>query len=196
MIVGMRHGRVWNPDGVIYARLPGFRLSDEGRRDAEGLARVLSHGTIGAVYASPLERAQQTASILARGQGLEVLTDDRLTEWSFWTTWQGMPWDRLRERDPELLDAFASDPHGVWPEEPLQVVGERILSWAEEADEANPGSLVIGVTHEAPLAAALLVGSGRSLSQYHWVRLPHLATIRLLPRPAEQVDLPGWVARC
>ncbi|HQV21412.1 MAG TPA: phosphoglycerate mutase family protein, partial [Gordonia sp. (in: high G+C Gram-positive bacteria)] len=34
----MRHGEVYNPDGVLYGRLPGFRLSDTGRTQARTVA--------------------------------------------------------------------------------------------------------------------------------------------------------------
>ena len=34
----VRHGEVHNPDGILYGRLPGFRLSDTGRAQAAGRA--------------------------------------------------------------------------------------------------------------------------------------------------------------
>ena len=47
------------------ARLPGFPLAPEGREEARGLARALAGVPIRAVYASPLERAVETAGINA-----------------------------------------------------------------------------------------------------------------------------------
>ena len=46
------------------------------------------------------------------------------------------------------------------------------------------------------LWSALLLGSGRTLEGFHDVRLPHLATVRLVPPPAETVDLPAWAMSC
>jgi probable phosphoglycerate mutase len=199
MIVGVRHASVRNPDGVVYARLPEFHLSKDGLDAARALGVSLRSAPVAAVYASPLERAVETAGELAKPHGLEVRVDGRLLEWAFWTRWQGMPWDRIRERDPDLLDRYAKDPASVMLEEgdSLEATGRGVLAWATEADAAaDPGDLVLGVTHESPLAAALLLGSGRTLDGFHDVRLPHLATVRLVPPPAETVDLPAWAMSC
>jgi broad specificity phosphatase PhoE len=198
MIVGIRHAAVWNPDGVVYARLPGFHLSEEGAAEARALGNALRSYPVAAVYASPLERAVETACALAKPHGLEVRTDDRLLEWAFWMGWQGMRWDRIRERDPELLDVYAEDPASIAVDggDSLGLIGGRVLAWADQAELAHPGKLVLGVTHESPLASALLLGSGRRLDGYHGVRLAHLATVRLVPRPAEPVDLAAWAMTC
>jgi broad specificity phosphatase PhoE len=189
VILGLRHAEVHNPGRVIYARLPGFHLSERGREDTERLARALVRAPLAGVYASPLDRAQETASILAGTHGLDVVSDDRLLEWSFWVRWQGLPWDRLRERHPELLDAYANDPATASPDDPLDRVGSGVLAWAVDAERAHGGGPVVGVTHEAPLVAALLEGSGAGFSRFHDVHLPHLGAVRLLPGSPETVDL-------
>lgn len=199
MIVGLRHAAVENPERLVYARLPGFHLSEEGLAATRSLAASLGSTKLSAVYASPLERAAETAAILASPHGLEVRTDDRLLEWSFWVRWQGLPWSRVRERDPDLLRTYGEDPELASPEDPLRNAGERILEWAAEAEARHPQGLVIGVTHEAPLLAALLIGSGRQISDYHSFNLPHLGCVRLRPGPAEVVevaDLVRWARTC
>lgn len=55
----IRHGEVHNPDGILYGRLPGFRLSDTGRAQAVAAADLLAGRDIVAVIASPLQRAQR-----------------------------------------------------------------------------------------------------------------------------------------
>ena len=90
----VRHGEVYNPDHVLYERLPGYHLSDRGRSMARRAARYLAanagpaHAI--AVYSSPLERAQETAGCIldalnelreAEGEPqLELHTDERLIE--------------------------------------------------------------------------------------------------------------------
>jgi broad specificity phosphatase PhoE len=76
----VRHGEVENPKGIIYGRLPGFHLSLRGQRQAEAAARHLADAAIGAIWASPLERAQETAVSIAAPHGLAITTDDRLLE--------------------------------------------------------------------------------------------------------------------
>lgn len=196
MIVGVRHAKVWNPEGVVYASLPGFHLSEDGREAAAAVSRALARAPLRAVYASPLDRAMETASILAAPHELPVERDDRLVEWAFWSHWQGMEWTRIRERDPELLEAYGRDPAGACPEEPLRSAAERVLAWAQDAERSHPDGLVIGVAHEAPLIAASLLGSGRSLDEFHSINLPHLGSVRLRPGPAEVVDLAAWARSC
>jgi 2,3-bisphosphoglycerate-dependent phosphoglycerate mutase len=198
MIVGVRHAAVRNPDGVVYARLPEFHLSEEGASEARGFGAALASTPVAAVYASPLVRAVETAEALAEPHGLEVRIDERLVEWAFWTRWEGLRWDRIRDRDPDLLERYAADPGSVSVDggDSLALTGGRVLAWAEDADRVHPGELVLGVTHESPLAAAYLLGSGRDLDGFHGVRLGHLATVRLLPWPAERVDLVAWATTC
>jgi broad specificity phosphatase PhoE len=76
----VRHGEVENPKGIIYGRLPGFHLSERGQRQAAAAARHLASCDIGEVWASPLERAQETAKYIADLHNLEITTDDRLLE--------------------------------------------------------------------------------------------------------------------
>ncbi|MGH4024867.1 MAG: histidine phosphatase family protein [Pseudonocardiaceae bacterium] len=76
----LRHGEVHNPDGVLYGRLPGFRLSDVGVRQAELVAAHLADRDVVAVVASPLLRAQQTAEPIAARHGLAALSDEGLVE--------------------------------------------------------------------------------------------------------------------
>ncbi|WP_369195855.1 histidine phosphatase family protein [Streptomyces djakartensis] len=76
----MRHGEVANPDGILYGRLPGYHLSDLGRRMADRVAEHLSGRDVTYVVASPLERAQETAEPIAKAHGLDLATDERLIE--------------------------------------------------------------------------------------------------------------------
>jgi broad specificity phosphatase PhoE len=74
----LRHGEVHNPEGVLYGRLPDYHLSDRGRAMADRAAEALSGRDIARVVASPLDRAQETASPIAAVPGLEIMTDPRV----------------------------------------------------------------------------------------------------------------------
>lgn len=76
----MRHGEVENPSGILYGRLPGYHLSELGRKMADRVAEHLAGRDITHVVASPLERAQETATPVARAHGLELGADPRLIE--------------------------------------------------------------------------------------------------------------------
>ncbi|WP_079123293.1 histidine phosphatase family protein [Streptomyces abyssalis] len=76
----IRHGEVENPGGVLYGRLPGYHLSELGRRMADRVAEHLADRDVRYVVASPLERAQETAAPIAKAHGLDVASDDGLIE--------------------------------------------------------------------------------------------------------------------
>src|SRR5215470_20253583 len=80
----VRHGEVHNPDGVLYGRLPGFHLSEEGILMAKAAAAFLAGRDVAVLLSSPLERALETAAPLAAQFGLEVRVDERLIEpWNY-----------------------------------------------------------------------------------------------------------------
>ena len=76
----VRHGEVHNPRGVLYGRLPGYHLSENGRAQADAVANALADRDIVAVIASPLQRAQETAAPIAAKHDLPVDTDPDLIE--------------------------------------------------------------------------------------------------------------------
>lgn len=76
----LRHGEVHNPDGILYGRLPGFRLSEQGYKQALTVADVLATHDVRHVGASPLQRAQETARPIADAHRVDVATDERLIE--------------------------------------------------------------------------------------------------------------------
>ena len=76
----LRHGEVYNPEKVLYGRLPGYRLSELGVQMAKAAAEYLAGHDVTYLVASPLERAQQTAEPFAAEFGLPIAVDDRLIE--------------------------------------------------------------------------------------------------------------------
>ena len=76
----LRHGEVRNPDGVIYGRIPGYHLSEDGRLMAKAAATYLAARDVTVLRTSPLERAVETAEPLAALTGLTPQVDDRLIE--------------------------------------------------------------------------------------------------------------------
>jgi broad specificity phosphatase PhoE len=76
----LRHGQVHNPDNILYGRQPGWRLSDLGQEMASTVAEWSKQFEVGAVYSSPLQRAQETATPLAAAHNREITTDPNLIE--------------------------------------------------------------------------------------------------------------------
>ena len=76
----LRHGEVHNPNHVLYGRLPGYHLSANGRMMAVAAADYFDGRPVAAIFASPLERAQETAQPVADRLGLQIVTDNALIE--------------------------------------------------------------------------------------------------------------------
>lgn len=66
VLLFVRHAEVYNPQRVIYGRLPRFGLSPRGYEEAERTARFLASEAVVAIYSSPLLRARQTAAVLQK----------------------------------------------------------------------------------------------------------------------------------
>src|SRR5699024_3813620 len=72
----VRHGEVYNPEGVLYGRLPGYHLSDLARQMAHRVAENRAAAEITWLVSSPLERARQTAEPVAKSLGLAIVSDE------------------------------------------------------------------------------------------------------------------------
>lgn len=81
----MRHGEVYNPDRIVYGRLPNYHLSDKGqqmvRLSAEEFKKRADAGANFVYLAcSPLTRTQESAAPITELLGLEAHHDERVIE--------------------------------------------------------------------------------------------------------------------
>ena len=160
----VRHGKVYNPDHLLYERLPDFHLSARGQRMAQATGAYIANSpqmnTAVAVYSSPLDRTRETANEILlklnavrseRGQeSLELLTDDRLIEAGneFRGTrighGEGALW---RPRNLKLVSNLLKPSWG----ESYKSIAARVQNFAQEKVREYPGQQIIVVTHESPI---------------------------------------------
>ena len=106
-LVLWRHGQTdYNLEGRIQGRVD-IPLNDIGRDQAASAAPDLVALNPAAIFSSPLERARQTAEVLASAIGLGVHVDNRLAERSF-GRWEGLSRAQIEERWPEQFDVWRS----------------------------------------------------------------------------------------
>src|ERR1700689_5796697 len=74
----LRHGEVHNPQGVLYGRIPGFHLSEDGRLMAKAAAGFLAGRDGVVLMSSPLDRARETAEPLEAQFGLAAGIAERV----------------------------------------------------------------------------------------------------------------------
>ena len=175
----MRHGEVHNPDQILYGRLPGFRLGDNGRAQAQVVADALADHDIAAVFASPLQRAQETATPIAAAHGLDIITNDDLIEAD--NQFEGLRvsvgdgalskprhWSKLRDPFPPS-----------WGEPYLQIA-HRMLSAANLARKTGAGHEVVCVSHQLPVYTLRRFLEGRRLWHDPRIRQCSLASLTSL----------------
>ncbi len=108
----VRHGEVFNPDHVLYGRIPGFGLSDLGKLMAKESADSKIGRPITRLYASPLQRTQESAAPWSRNFGLDIITDERLIEpWNDFEGTAGFGAKALRNPRlwPKLRNPFTAE---------------------------------------------------------------------------------------
>ncbi|MGH3309792.1 MAG: histidine phosphatase family protein [Streptomyces sp.] len=146
----MRHGEVENPGGILYGRLPGYHLSELGRQMADRVAEQLADRDVTHVAASPLERAQETATPIAKTHGLVIASDERLIEAG--NVFQGKTFGvgdgalRRPSNWRHLLNPFRPS----WGESYVhQVV--RMRAALDAARDAARGHEAVCVSHQLPI---------------------------------------------
>ncbi len=136
----MRHGEVHNPQAILYGRLPGYKLSDAGIQQARAAGQWLADKAISAIYSSPMERAQQTAAIVAGWQdNIRPVVDERIIEVS--TPYEGRPTAELAKMGWDLYTGN-QPPHETPP-----VVLARVLDFFDFLRVEHPDESIVAVGH-------------------------------------------------
>lgn len=178
----VRHGEVENPDRLVYADIPGFGLSDRGRREARAAGQFLAPLSVTAIYASPLDRAQETAAIISAACGVGVDTRHDLTEWLVARRWKGVAWEDLPTAFPGELEAYLEHPTDLpFAEESIAQLGERVAGAVAELAARHPDERIAVVSHQDPIQAGRLTLRGLPLEELHLNRPGHCDVLTLEP---------------
>ena len=158
----VRHGEVDNPTGVLYGRLPGFRLSAAGEAMAQTVAAAVAGRDVRVVIASPLERAVQTAEPIAAEFGLDVQVDDRLIESA--NHFEGLTFgvgDGALRRPANWRKLY--NPFRPSWGEPYAEVAARVLAACSDARAKAAGGEAVLVSHQLPIWVTRRAVEGRRL---------------------------------
>ena len=148
----VRHGEVENPEGVLYGRLPGYRLSELGQEMAAAAAQELaaSDRAVARVIASPLVRAQQSAAPIAKAFNREIETDERIIEPT--NAFEGTVGKRAF-KNPLNWHRFVNPFRPSWGE-PYRSIANRVREAMDEHWESTRGGDIVMVSHQAVVWAA------------------------------------------
>ena len=160
----VRHGKVQNPDGILYGRLPGFGLNELGRAMAERLGEHFADVPLTHLRCSPLQRAQETMAPIARNHpDSPIVTDERVLEAANY--FEGRNFGRFNQflLLPQNLWQLRNPLQPSWGEPYTSIVARVRLALTEAAQAAGDGGQAVIVMHELPIWISRLAAEGRSL---------------------------------
>src|SRR5262245_48043772 len=151
LVLLVRHAVTPTTGIKLPGRAPGLHLSDQGRREAEAAARrigALKHVT--AVYASPIDRARDTAVPIAQSLGLAVRIERDLAELDI-GEWTGLSLARARQR--REWEIIQKHPSGFrFPEgESFMECQTRMTAAVARIAERHRGGTIVAVSHADPI---------------------------------------------
>jgi alpha-ribazole phosphatase len=179
----VRHGEAVAAPG--YPPDAEAALSRAGRRQAEAAARLLAEqlaGPRGAtvlVVASDLPRAVETALVVGKALGAELILEERLREFAF--PFEGRRYAAARRRiGPELYDRFQKDPATTrLPEgEPFDAFAARVRQGLAAALRRAQGRPLVVVAHDGVNRLAELLLTGRPPTSWRSVPAYGLGEVR------------------
>ena len=168
-LVLVRHAVTAQTGPLLSGRKPGIDLSEEGRRQAEATAgRLAPPVRIDAIYASPIERTQQTAAAIAAKHDLPVVTLDGVIEAEY-GDWTGGTIAELAKTDlwkvVQAAPSRARFPNG----ESIAEMQARMVAALDGVIAAHPGEHVVVVSHADPIKAAIAHYTGMHLDLFQRV---------------------------
>lgn len=146
--------------------LPGIHLNEQGRREADALARRLESVALDAIYSSPLERARETAHAVAQNRKLDVqiradLTEVNVGDWENKTIPELQTTDAWKQMQARPLDFCF--PNG----ESNAAMRARIVAAIDALVAAHPDQIIALVSHADPIKIALAHYLGMDLDQFN-----------------------------
>jgi broad specificity phosphatase PhoE len=164
-----RHGESdWNHS----KRWQGFAdrpLTDLGRRQAAELARHLEDTELDAVYSSDLQRARETAEIVAQTKGLRVETTTELREVDV-GSWSGLTRADAEARYPEHYARWLQGGEGWEDGETYDQLGERVVRAIRRIAKIHEGERILVVAHGGTIRAIHAAALGVDVHSYRRIQ--------------------------
>ena len=162
----VRHGVTATTGKVLPGRASGLHLSDEGRRQAEATAaRIKSLQKVAAVYASPLERAQETAEPIGAARKLKVRTEPGLLECDF-GEWTGKRLAALAKKQEWSVVQNRPSSFRFPDGESLREMQGRMTETLDQLSRRHAGKTIVVVSHADPIKAVVVDAMGAHLDSY------------------------------
>lgn len=175
-IILVRHGEtIWNRE-LRYQGHQDVPLSEKGREQAIKLRERLAAEKIDAFYASDLSRALETAGIIARHHGQEVLPVPELRETNF-GRWEGMTYNEIIAAYSEEMQKWREDPlaNRIPGGETLQEVADRCMAGINRIIARHPDQTVLVAAHGGTIRVVVSSILGLDLRNYWKIKQDNVA---------------------
>lgn len=177
----VRHGEVYNPDKILYGRLPDYHLSNTGQAMAKRVAEHFRGADVVHLRCSPMERTQETMAPIAEVVGAPVVIDGRVIEAENYLEGRQLSVQSAL-RHPSVWWHLRNPLKPSWGERYPDVVRRMRLAMRDAAEQAVGHEAII-VTHQLPIWMARRDAEGR--------RLVHDPRDRSAPWPASRRSATG-----
>ncbi len=189
LVLLVRHAVTPTTGVKLPGRARGLHLSEQGRLQADATAdRIAKLPKIAAVYASPLERARETALPIARARGLALSIEPDLSEIDI-GEWTGLSLKRAhRKPEWEIIQRHPSGfrfPGG----ESFTEMQARLTAALARLVARHHGETIVAVSHADPIKAALAHALGTPLDLFQRVVIAPASITAVAYRPEGPVVL-------
>ncbi|MCU1504449.1 MAG: hypothetical protein JWM12_3803 [Ilumatobacteraceae bacterium] len=166
VVLLVRHGQTPTTGKVLPGRAPGLHLADLGVQQAEKVAeRIAELKQVDAIYASPLERARETAAPIAKARGMKVQIERGLLECDF-GDWTGAELKTLMKL-PEWATVQRAPSTFRFPGgESFTEMQSRMVGALDRLRAKHPGGTVVCVSHADPIKAVAAHAMGTHLDLF------------------------------
>ena len=166
LVLLVRHGTTPTTGKVLPGRARGLHLSERGHEQAQRVAeRIAEIGAVHAVYASPLERARETAAPIGKITKKPVRIERGLLECDF-GQWTGASLRRLSKK-PEWTTVQRTPSAFRFPDgESFLEMQHRIVDAVDTIRRRHIGKTVVCVSHADPIKAYVAHAMGTPLDLF------------------------------
>ena len=163
IIYFVRHAPYQNPDRLVPGRIPGYRLDEAGIKKAKRVGEYLQKNSKAKyIYTSPLERAYETADIVATFlPKAKIAHAYELTEIDA-TQWQAYKLENLFKN--HYYEEYLENPSSTQITENLDSLAKRVEDFTLSLCNKHQGEEVICVSHKDPITVLRLKLEGKPLN--------------------------------
>ncbi|MDO8361359.1 MAG: MSMEG_4193 family putative phosphomutase [Actinomycetota bacterium] len=171
VVLLVRHGQTPTTGKLLPGRAPGLHLAEAGHQQAQRAAeRIAALPKVDAIYASPLERARETAApivkaIATQQPGTKLRIDKGLLECDF-GQWTGAELKALMKL-PEWATVQRAPSTFTFPGgESFNAMQQRMVATIDRLRQAHPGGTIVCVSHADPIKAAVAHALGTHIDLF------------------------------